>query len=225
MSSYYNRVIGTLEPSEIARSEDIHLIQSSVQNAFQEMIKDLFGIGCILGEEEESLKLIPTPYTIDQENTNYNETNPWISFSDIYLRQKIMIEKSEIQAIRVTIQNNTNLMPTVFAEIRDADFNLIKEANTKLPTTNEDGEKIEFIFNLQHLPVGLYYFVIRPVDINAADLTANGDETQYDTITEDSFQILCDKDGNYLEGLDASYNGVDYLESRLLEAETIANTE
>lgn len=220
MSSYYNRIIGTLSPSEVARSEDIHLIQSSIQTAFQEMITDLFGIGCILGQDEESLKLIPTPYTIDQSNNNYSEENPWISFFDIYLRQEIEIHKSEIQAMRVTIRNTTNLMPTVFAEIRDSDFNLIKETNVKLPAQTEDaGEEIDFIFNLQHLPLGQYYFVIRPVDINSADLTANGDETQYDTITEDSFQILCDRNGNYNQGLHASYNGVDYLESRLLESE------
>ncbi len=219
MSSYYNRVIGTLSPTEIARSEDIHLIQSNIQRAFQEMMTDIFGTGCILGDEEESIKLVPTPYTIDQSNTNYNEENPWISFFDIYLRQKIDIKKSEIHAIAVTIKNTTNLMPTVFAEIRDSDFNLVKETNLKLPITDESGEKIEFSFNLQHLPIGEYYFVIRPVDINTADLTANGDETQYDTITEDNFQILCDRNGNYLQGLDASYNGVDYLESRLLESE------
>lgn len=220
MSSYYNRIIGTLAPSETARSEDIHLIQSSIQTAFQEMITDLFGMGCILGQEEESLKLIPTPYNIDQANTNYSDENPWISFFDIYLRQQIDIEKSEIQSIRVKIRNTTNLMPTVFAEIRDSDFNLVKETNVKLPAQTEDaGEEVDFIFNLQHLPLGQYYFVVRPVDINSADLTANGDETQYDTITEDSFQILCDRNGNYLQALDASYNGVDYLESRLLESE------
>ena len=95
MSSYYNRIIGTLSPSEVARSEDIHLIQSSIQTAFQEMITDLFGIGCILGQDEESLKLIPTPYTIDQSNNNYNEENPWISFFDIYLRQEIEIHKEQ----------------------------------------------------------------------------------------------------------------------------------
>ena len=219
MSSYYNRIIGTLSPSEIARSEDIHLIQSNIQTAFQEMITDLFGLGCILGEEEENLKLIPTPYTIDQSNTNYNDDNPWISFSDVYFRQQIDITKTEIQAIRVTIRNNTNLMPTVFAEIRDSNFNLIKETNVKLEDQTFDGAEVDFIFNLEHLPLDSYYFVIRPVDINTADLTANGDETQYDTITEESFEILCDRSGNYNQSLCASYNGVDYLEARLLEGE------
>lgn len=220
MSSYYNRVVGTLSPSEIARSEDIHTIQSSITTALQSMLIDLLGTGCILGDDEDDLKLIPTPYTIDQTNTDFNEENPWISFSDTYLRQSIDTEMSEIQAIRVTIQNNTNLMPTVFAEIRDANFNLIKETNTKLPAqTDDDGQQVDFIFDLQHLPKDTYYFVIRPIDINAADLTANGDETQYDTITEDSFQILCDRNGNYNQGLYASYNGVDYLEARLLESE------
>ncbi len=220
MSSYYDRVSGTLSPSEIARSEDIHEIQSNITTAFQEMLIDLFGTGCILGDDEEDLKLIPTPYTIDQANTDYGEENPWISFSDIYLRQRIDIEKSEIQAIRVTIQNNTNLMPTVFAEIRDSNFNLIKETNVKLPSqTEDDGQQIDFIFNLQHLPQDNYYFVIRPIDINTADLTANGDETQYDTIDENSFQILCDRNGNYNQSLNASFNGVDYLEARLLDGE------
>ena len=42
-------------------------------------------------------------------------------------KQQIDIEKSEIQSIRVKVRNTTNLMPTVFAEIRDSDFNLVKE--------------------------------------------------------------------------------------------------
>ena len=219
MSSYYNFVKGSLSAAEIARSEDINLIQANVEVALEEMMNDMFG-SCIIGNEENNLKLTPIPTHIDQYNTTFDEDDSWLSFYDIYLRQKISIEKSEIQSIKVEIQNNTSLEPTVFAEIRDSNFNLLKEANITLPIT-PDGQSsiIEFNFNLQHISTGDYYFVIRPIDISASDLTVNGDETTLNIITEDSFRIRYDIHGNYNQGLDASYNGVDYLESRLLSAE------
>lgn len=221
MSSYYSRVIGSLAATEIARSEDIHLIQSNIQSAFQDMIKDTFGQGCILGEEEDSLKLIPTPDHIDQENDNFDveENNRFISFYDKYLRQTIDISKSEIESIRINVRNDSNLTPTIFAEIRDVDMTLLKEASVKLDSTiNEvDPIQIEFSFNLEHLPLGTYYFVLRPVDISSVDMAENGDETIYDTITPEMFLVQYDNGGNYLEGLYASYNGVDYLESRVLD--------
>ncbi len=223
MSSYYNRVTGSLSAAEIARSEDIHLIQSNIQAAFQEMMNDMFGTGCILGGEEEDLKLTPMPDHVDQSNTNYDPENHWFPFYDIYLSQNFEIEKSEINTIRVKMRNNTNVEPTIFAEIRDSDFNLVQETNIQLSSTleKEDGIDVDFIFNLEHLPLGEYYFVIRPVDINISDLTRNGDESMTDYIDPSQIAILYDNNGNYNQGLYASYNGVDYLESRLLEADVV----
>ena len=221
MSSYYSRVIGSLSAAEIARSEDIHLIQSNIQSAFQDMIKDTFGQGCILGEEEDSLKLIPIPDHIDQENDNFDteENNRFISFYDKYLRQEINISKSEIESIRISVRNDSKFTPTIFAEIRDTDMTLLKEASIKLESTiNEpDPVQIEFPFNLEHLPLGPYYFILRPVDISSTDMSESGDETIYDTVTPEMFLVQYDNGGNYAEGLYASYNGVDYLQSRMLD--------
>ena len=102
-------------------------------------------------------------------------------------------------------------------------MNLLKESNTTLESTinDESPTTVEFIFNLKHLPIGEYYFVLRPVDITTVDLAQNGDETIYDTIDASSFTVRFDKGGNYNESLDASYNGVDYLESRMLEDQVI----
>ena len=69
MSSYYNRIEGTLNTGQTARSSDIHLIQSGVQDAFQKALIDICGTGVILGETEDALKLEPTTQSIDQYNS------------------------------------------------------------------------------------------------------------------------------------------------------------
>ena len=53
MSSYYNTIQGTLNTGQTARSSDIHLIQSSIQDAFQRALIDICGTGIVLGESEE----------------------------------------------------------------------------------------------------------------------------------------------------------------------------
>ena len=57
MSSYYNKVDGTLKTGQTARADDINLIQSSIQRAIQNMIVDILGTNFILGEDENALKL------------------------------------------------------------------------------------------------------------------------------------------------------------------------
>ena len=222
MSSYYNKVRGTLNVGELAQSSDIHLIQDSIQTAIKSLIVDMFGPGYILGENETDLSLIPTPVHNDQFNTNFNESNNWISFYERYFRQGLYIDKSAIESVKVQMMNNSNLTVTVYAEIRDTDFNFIQEANAVLePSGSIDNEvnfsEIEFNFNLTHMPVGHYYFVIKPVDIFIADLSINGDENEYDNISPDMFQIRYDRGGNYNQALEASYNGSEYLEARKLE--------
>lgn len=226
MSSYYTRVNGNLKPAEIAKSEDIHEIQTNIQSAFNQMAQDIFGDGCILDDDEDALTLTPNPLHTDQVNKNYDdEQGSFISFYDIYLKQKINIEKSEIQSITVQMRNDTVLSPTIFAEIRDNDMNLKKEANVVLQSTldNEDPADVNFIFNLDHLPTGEYYFIIRPVDITLTDLTINGDETIYDDIRPEMFLVRYDRGGNYGEDLQASYNGVDYLDANMLDDEITIN--
>lgn len=222
MSSYYNKVRGTIDVGKLAQSSDIHLIQDSIQTAIKSLIIDMFGPGYILGENENDLRLVPTPVHNDQYNINYNESNSWISFYERYFRQGLYIDKSAIESIKVQMMNNSNITVTVYAEIRDNDFNLIQEANAILePSGAIDNEvnysDIEFNFNLTHMPVGHYYFVIRPVDIFIADLSINGDESDYDNVTPDMFRIRYDRGGNYKEELEASYNGEEYLQARMLE--------
>ena len=226
MSSYYKRVANDLEPAKIAKSEDIHDIQTNIQNAFVDFAQDIFGDGCILDDDEDALTLIPNPLHTDQVNKNYDEVEgSFMSFYDIYLKQRINIEKSEIQSITVQMRNDTVLSPTIFAEIRDNDMNLKKEANVVLESTldSEDPIDVNFIFNLNHLPTGEYYFIIRPVDITLTDLTINGDETMYDEISPEMFSIRYDRGGNYGEDLQSSYNGVDYFDANLLDDDITIN--
>lgn len=242
MSSYYNQVHGNLIERRIARVEDINLIQKNIQKAIEDMINDLHGPHFIIGEEEEALQLVPTTDVTDQCNYNYDSTDEskqWISFYDRYFRQPIYITKSSIESITVHIENKTNITTTIYAEIRDTDFDLVAESSVVLePTVNREDENskynVTFNFNKDHLPVGHYYFVIRPVDISAADLTENGDESVYDYIApEDSFNIRYDVDGTYhkslndvitnsddyeqtvsvTQGLEASYDGSNYLDA------------
>ena len=172
MSSYYNKVDGTLKTGQTARADDINLIQSSIQRAIQNMIVDILGTNFILGEDENALKLYATDSHIDQSNLNYNDEDKfWVSFYDMYVKQPIDITKSSIETISVHMLNDTNLTVTVYAEIRDADFELVQEANARLePTKLNAYTKVDFHFNKNHLPIGRYYFVVRPVDISATDL-------------------------------------------------------
>lgn len=217
MSSYYNRISGTLEPTKIARVADIHLIQSSIEDAFSRLIVDMFGPAFILGHEKDSLTLVPTPLHIDQSSTSVDDNQQWISCYSRYFRQGIDIRKSEIDSIIIHMTNESNITVNVFAEIRDINYNLIKEANAVLsPTNGTTYQEVTFDFNEKHLPIGHYYFVLRPIDLSSIDLTINGDETEYDTIEDWMFQVKYDINGNYKGALEASYNGKDYMQSRLL---------
>lgn len=239
MVSYYNKVEGTLETGKTARADDIHLIQSSIHNMIQQVIVDLCGTGFILGESENALKLYATNLHVDQSNLNYNEQVYWVSFYDKYLRQPLDIDKSSIETVRVHMINDTNITTTVYAEIRDEDFELLQEANASLaPSAADSYNTVDFNFNLKHLQIGRYYFVIRPVDISATDLAqSTGDEVTYttsantlqampesytantvpDTIVPENFCIRYDADGNYNKGLEASFDGETYLMANLLE--------
>ncbi len=226
MSSYYNRVEGTLKTGKTARADDIHLIQSSIETAIENIIIDMFGTGFILGESENALKLYGTDKHTDQVNYNYNENSYFMSFYDRYIKQLITIKKSSIETIRVYMANYSQITTTVYAEIRDKNLRLIQEANATLaptPLNSEDDTKfnIEFHFNKKHLPIGDYYFIIRPVDISSTDLTLSGDGVPYQEITEDSFLIKYDADGNYNRGLQVSYDGATYLDARELPELTV----
>lgn len=224
MSSYYKNIQGTLKTGKTARADDIHLIQSSIQNAIKEMIIDMFGSGFIIGESENALKLYGTDLHTDQSNLEYNNNACWMSFYDTYLRQPITITKSSIETIRVQMVNNTTINTTIYAEIRDVNLKLVQETNTLLKPTDEHGTDVYFNFNKHHLEVGKYYFIIRPVDISATDLALNGDEKLDkdgnpilgQVVTYDDFCVKYDVDGHYSHGLEASVDGKNYLNANII---------
>lgn len=217
MPSYYNTVTGTIDAGRTARSSDIHLIQSSIQQAMRTMISDMFGAGFILGESENALKLYSTSEHRDQYNENNEDNIRTISFLDRYFKQPIIIEKSSIETINIQVTNVSNITTTIYAEIRNTDGELLQESNVVLaPNAQGDFQTIGFHFDLHHLPLGIYYFILRPVDISATDLTINGDETPYDTITSEMFQVRYDTEGGYTQGLQASMDGSTYLDAKIL---------
>ncbi len=215
MSSYYDVHQGTLEVAQLAQSSDIMTIQSHVQDAIKSLIVDMFGPGYILESTEDALKLTATPIHSDQQNLNYDSDNSWISFYERYFRQGIHIEKSSIETIKVQMINNSKFTVMVHAEILDDDLTSKGVSNVQLEPTTDENEytNVNFDFNIDHLPLGDYYFVLKPVDISSVELTKNNNET----ITPDDFKIRYDRGGNYTEGLEVSYNGIDYLEARRLE--------
>lgn len=221
MPSYYRRVVENLKPNYTAKSEDIHLIQSKIQEMAHDIITDNFGNHYILGEGEEDLKLIPTTDYIDQSNYHYAEGDNkcWISFYDRYLRQSIYIEKSSIESIILHMKNLSKIDVTIYAEIRDSNFDIVKEASAILKPFNEEAKdpySITFNFDKHHIPVGHYYFVLRPVDVSLTDLTISGDEYN-DIILPEQFLVRYDFDGTYEHELQASYDGSNYLDAYLLE--------
>ena len=250
MSSYYNKVNGNLRPNLTARVADINLMQANIQEAIQKLTTDVLGPNFILGEEEEALKVVATTDVIDQANYNTSEDDAkqWISFYDRYLRQSIYITKSSIETVTVHMRNLTNISTTIYAEIRDIDFDLVAESSAILDPTNQnaDADKtytpITFNFNKHHLPIGHYYFVLRPVDISATDLA---DKTTNTIIDEYSFLVKYDIDGTYhaelnetiednegyeeiidiTPGLEASYDGANYLDAVLLEEYRLSDDE
>ena len=215
MSSYYDVHKGTLEVAQLAQSSDIMTIQSHVQDAIKSLIVDMFGPGYILESTEDALKLTATPIHSDQQNLNYDSDNSWISFYERYFRQGIHIEKSAIETIKVQMINNSKFTVMVHAEILDDDLTSKGVSSVQLEPTTDENEytNVNFDFNIDHLPLGDYYFVLKPVDISNVELTKSNNET----ITPDDFKIRYDRGGNYTEGLEVSYNGTDYLEARRLE--------
>lgn len=215
--SYYEKVNGTISAGKTARSNDIHLIQSHIQSAMKSMIGDMFGTGAVLGKDENALSLYSTSQHIDQKSEATSTSMGWLPFLDVYYKQPIIITKSSIETIKIKYQNLSNVSATAYGEIRDNDFNLIQETNVSLePGEAGDVKEAEFNFYLNHLQVGLYYFVLRPISISATDLTINGDETPYDTIDETMFLVGYDGDGTYGGELQASYDGNTYLDSNIL---------
>ena len=142
------------------------------------------------------------------------------------VKQAILKEKSEIKSIHVQLSNGSDITVSVFAEIRDINFNLLQEANITLEPTGMDSYvDVYFEFGLQHLPIGHYYFVLRPVNVDKVDIYLNGDEDEYDTITADMFQIRYDAEGSYGGLLEASYNATDYANAILLDDAIINATD
>lgn len=216
MTSYYKKIEGNLKSGEVARVEDILNIQDSIEQMISNSISDLFGNSFILNSGKDDLKLQPTSSSIDQFNLPYDTSDNWISFYGQYLRQKIIIEKSEIASISVWMKNTSSIEKVnVFAEIRDSSNNILDEATSELPyTDNTEGTEITFNFKkCKHINAGTYYFVIRSLDMNGVEFDLNT-SSNIDYIDSDMFLVKYDVTGKYNQGLYISDNGLDYIESK-----------
>lgn len=213
MTSYYQHIKGTLEPGQLAKSGDINLIQDSVSHMIKNVIIDNFGTGYILGNDENSLTLSPTVDKIDQLNELSNEEDESISFYHQYLKQAIDIKKSEIHKIKCYLKNISDVDVIVWGELRDFKNEVISETYINLPSTFEDTfQEVYFNFNIEHLPIGRYYFCIRSLNISNAQVI-NGISTE--SLDKTMFVAKYDKDGRYVQGLSTSINGVDFTDSSL----------
>lgn len=209
MSSFYQKVQGTIEPGKLARATDIHQIQSSIQESEANIIKAIAGTHFIKGGDEDTFKLTPTPEHIDQSNLNYDSASCWLTFGERNIRQLIRTQKSEINTITVTLKNTSDYQINVTAEIHNAiDNNLLSTQSTIVPKKSSEID-VNFNFNLKHLPVGEYYFVLKGISLSNTESFITDSDTVLSTPTIDDFEIKYDITGSYNQGLSVSYDGGD----------------
>ena len=158
MSSYYNVHEGNLHPGDIAKAEDINLIQRAVIDMIANYIDDDNNRqGCILGSDENAFLLTPeTKHAgryIDQMNLTTSENEKYISIRQTTYRQAIKLSRSSLYSVIVKMQNLSEKDVQVQFELQDANENLIENKRTtlNLPAKTNPTE-FEIVFDLDYYP-------------------------------------------------------------------------
>ena len=124
---YYNRHEGTLFPGKIAKSEDIHQIQTNIDEAIRSLIEDQYDhTAFILGSRENDFLISPAPKRlgryIDNMNT-VNESNElWLDIDNFGYKQAIKTSKTSLYSVIVKLRN-------LYSEPQDVSFELWSEEN------------------------------------------------------------------------------------------------
>lgn len=158
MTNYYNRVEGNLHPGEIAKSEDIHQIQTNVSDMSRSMIDDHHDHSSyILGSRENDFLLLPSKkilgryldtYSIPTENNLIG-----LSIREYNYRQPIAKTKSTLYSVILKLGNNTKHNVPVKCNLINPNLDdpIIRSYTVTLPA-NTDKAEYEFIFDYKECP-------------------------------------------------------------------------
>lgn len=194
MPNYYTEVTEDIVAGHLAYAEDINLIQDNIEAAIAQMICDNFGDGYALSPEEGAFVLTPVGSNEQIDQYNHGELN-WKSMSTVYVRQKIEIEKSSVEGIRVYLKNTSGANRIVHGELRTVeteyvDSDLISSYEVTVPASQTTGDYVDFLFNIHHLALEEYYIVLK---------------------YSDGIWIRYDNAGGYNGSLATSVDGIQYV--------------
>lgn len=156
MTSYYNRVYGNLYPGKIAKSEDINLIQTNIEDAIKAVINDLHEqTSYILGGEEDAFLLSPAPKRagryIDTMNLVSESKEKWLNINKYGYKQGIKKSKTSLYSIIVKLRNLYNRTVTVKFELQDDKGTVLGTSNVKVPA-NTTSSEFEVVFAQDYIP-------------------------------------------------------------------------
>ena len=150
---YYNRHEGTLFPGKIAKSEDIHQIQTNIDEAIRSLIEDQYDhTAFILGSRENDFLISPAPKRlgryIDNMNT-VNESNElWLDIDNFGYKQAIKTSKTSLYSIIVKLRNLYSKPQDVSFELWSEENKIAKQTIT-IPAKTSSSE-FEVVFGLEH---------------------------------------------------------------------------
>lgn len=220
MPNWFQRVEAEqshLRAGLLAYVEDIHSIQDRIEDAMSSNTRDLHGRSHILGSREETFMMTPAEKIKGQYIDQYNENNcsqedfRWIPIWEMYIRQKISINKTEIKNVFLKLRNLTNISVDVTFEITDVSEDMIPLGiqTVRLPK-NTTEEEFQVSFDLDYIPVGDYYLVIKAINLNTSDLAPEFGEDELIDWDTHPLAVLYDYRGNYNKSLKVSFTGKQY---------------
>ena len=156
--NFYSRVIGDIRPGHLARSSDVNMIQTHIEDMSKLMWNKLQeNDPFIVGSDEYAFLLTPATKRGKRYVDTMNITNEveWLSFNKHTLKQPIHKTKSSCYSIMLNIRNADVEDREVHLELKRADGRTIPDSRKKITISKEtpNGEWYEVIFNIGHLAV------------------------------------------------------------------------
>lgn len=150
---YYERHEGTLFPGKIARSEDIHQIQTNIDEAIRSLIEDQYDhTAFILGSRENDFLISPAPKRLGRYMDNMNAVNEsneiWLDIDNFGYKQAIKTSKTSLYSVIVKLRNLYSQPQDVSFELWSEDNKIAKQTVT-VPAKTQNSE-FEIIFGLDH---------------------------------------------------------------------------
>lgn len=151
--SYYNRHEGDLFPGKIAKSEDIHQIQTNIADAIEHLIRDQYdNTSFILGSRENDFIISPAPKRlgryIDNMNIFDDASEIWLDIDSYGYKQAIKTSKTSLYSVIVKLRNTYSQDQDVSFELWSNENRIAKQTIT-IPARTQSAE-FEVVFNLEH---------------------------------------------------------------------------